>query len=359
MTRSTGAEGPGPGRRANDRAILLTPPGAGAIAVVRLAGGGVATFLREHFDKSVEPGRCVHGTLAERGRVLDDPVVVSSEGGRVADLCLHGGPWVVQSVLDLARRQGFDVVEPGALPLHETAVEGANVISIEVAQYLPLAGTELALRALLAQPAAWGQFGTDGPSPEVARRMVADRSLYWLLHPPRVAIVGVPNVGKSTLANQLFARERLITADVPGTTRDWVGEMANLDGLAVMLVDTPGLHDAPDPVEREAIERSREQVAAADLLVLVLDPTQPREPGQAALERAYPDALRVVNKSDRAGTWEAHGSAIRTVATNGKGVDALRAAVKRHFLGAETVDVKRAKWWTPRQRELLARQARP
>jgi tRNA modification GTPase len=123
-----------------------------------------------------------------------------------------------------------------------------------------------------------------------------------------------------------------------------------------MLVDTPGLHDAPDPIEREAIERSRDQVAAADLVVLVLDPTQPREPGQAALEFAYPDALRVVNKSDRAAVWGADGSAIRTVATSGKGVDAVRSAVKRHFLGADTIDVNRARWWTPRQREQLARQ---
>ena len=97
--------------------------------------------------------------------------------------------------------------------------------------------------------------------------ILADRSLWWLLHPPRVAIVGRPNVGKSTLANQLFARERSITADLPGTTRDWVGELADVNGLAVMLVDTPGLRDAADPIERAAIAGARGQIAAADLVV--------------------------------------------------------------------------------------------
>src|SRR6185503_2714425 len=97
---------------------------------------------------------------------------------------------------------------------------------------------------------------------------------WWMLHPPRVAIVGEANVGKSTLANQLFAQERSITADLPGTTRDWVGEVANVDGLPVTLVDTPGVRETADEVEREAIARSGEQVAAADLILLVLDATR-------------------------------------------------------------------------------------
>jgi tRNA modification GTPase len=177
--------------------------------------------------------------------------------------------------------------------------------------------------------------------------------LHWLLRPPRVAIVGVPNVGKSTLANQLFGAERVITADVPGTTRDWVGEIANLDGLAVMLVDTPGRRASDDAIEREAIDRSTEQITAADLVVLVLDPTQLRKPGQAELERMFPAALRVVNKSDRAGLWESAATAIRTVATTGVGVDALRAAIRCRFLGADTFDLAQARWWTERQRRVL------
>jgi tRNA modification GTPase len=196
--------------------------------------------------------------------------------------------------------------------------------------------------------------------PDERAEILEDRSLHWLLHPPRVAIIGIPNVGKSTLANQLFAQERSITADLPGTTRDWVGEIANLDGLAVMLVDTPGLRETHDPIEREAIARSREVVSAADLVVLVLDPTQPREPGQAALERADPGALRVLNKSDRIGGWQVDEPVLHTVATTGRGIDALRTAIREHFLGPAPFDVSRPRCWTERQRsQLLHQQASP
>lgn len=340
----------GPGQ-----ALLLTPPGAGAIAVVRLTGPGVPPFLSKHFSKPARAGRCVHGVLAEGERVLDDPVVVVSRDGTVADVSLHGGPWVVRSVLELARRAGFDVHEAPGPPLAPDAVDADGELERELLQYLPMATTELAVRALLAQEAAWEELERSPPTDSVAE-ILADRSLYWLLHPPRVAIIGIPNVGKSTLANQLYGRERVITADVSGTTRDWVGEIANVDGLAVMLVDTPGVRETADVIESEAIERSHEQVRAADLVVLVLDPTQPREPDQVALERAHPRALRVMNKSDR-GSVTGAGHVLRTVATSGEGIADLRDAIRSHFLGPAPFDPSRLRWWTQRQRAVLLRVA--
>ena len=348
------AEGSGLAVHGRNIALLLTPPGPGAIAVLRLAGPRVPSFLSEHFSKAVSRGRCVHGVLSDGQRVLDDPVVVLSgdEGHAVADVSLHGGPWVVRSVLELARREGFDVTEAPGLPLPPASFEADRDLAREVLQYLPMAATELAVRALLAQEAAWEALEASPPDPQYAEAIFADRSLYWLLHPPRVAIVGVPNVGKSTLANQLFGRERVITADVPGTTRDWVGEIANVDGLAVMLVDTPGLRQTADPIEREAIEQSRGQVRAADLVVLVLDPTQPPEPDQAALVRTYPNALCVVNKCDR-GDLATSGHAVRTVATTGGGIGALRESIRSRFLAPAPFEPKRPRWWTERQREAL------
>ena len=138
------------------------------------------------------------------------------------------------------------------------AVDGAMTLEREMLAALPLARTDLGVRTLLAQR----RHGAEAMSTLYAAaigRILADRSLDHLLHPPRVAIVGAPNVGKSTLANQLFAQERSITADLPGTTRDWVGEIANIDGLAVTLVDTPGVRDTADAIEREAIDRSGER----------------------------------------------------------------------------------------------------
>ena len=99
---------------ASSQAVLLTPPGAAAIAVVRVAGPRVRPFLESRFARPAKTGRCVHGDLRDGEKVLDDPVVVLHEGGVVADINLHGGPWVVASVLELLRRDGFEVVEAGA-----------------------------------------------------------------------------------------------------------------------------------------------------------------------------------------------------------------------------------------------------
>ena len=334
---------------------LLTPPGAAAIAVVRLRGEGVRELLTRHFSGGVPgDGRCVHGTLRdERGETLDDPVVVCSAAGTIADVNLHGGAWVVRAVLNLAERAGFEFRGAAAAP-EVTCAEAASEIEREVLAHLPNARTELALRTLLAQPAAWAEFKPRATH-EQLQAVLGDRALEHLLRPPRVAIVGAPNVGKSTLANQLFAQERSITADLPGTTRDWVGEVANVDGLTVMLVDTPGVRETNDAIEREAIERSGAEVARADLVVLVLDVTRPIEPEQGLLLRRFRDAFVVANKVDRPGIWDVQGiSAIPTVASIGEGVDRLREAIRSHF-GITDSASSRPLLWTERQRCIVTR----
>jgi small GTP-binding protein len=286
-------------------------------------------------------GKVVHGEIRDGETVVDDAVVVKS--GEFVDLNVHGGVWVVKTVLELARREGFEIVEEGL-----EMMDGESVLEKEVMAALPLAGTELGIAALLGQGEAWKNSRAD----------VNDRGLWWLLHPPRVAIVGVANVGKSTLANQLFARERSIVADVPGTTRDWVGEMANLDGLMVMLVDTPGVRGTEDVIEREAIQRSGEEVGRADLVVVVVDATQDAR-GQVELAGKYVGAIVVANKKDRAGVWEVaqyFKGAIGMVATKGEGVEELKRQIRKRF-GVEKMDLKRARWWTERQREELERSA--
>jgi tRNA modification GTPase len=342
-----------------NRAILLTPLGPAAIAVVRFAGPATAEFLRRHFSKEIKPGRCVHGTLTDGARVIDDPVVVALPNGG-ADVNVHGGPWVVRSVLELARRKGFDVHEPGEGSTPQEATDGDMPLEREIAAQLPLARTELGIRVLLAQASAWEGFLANkitNPSErsERIRQILEDMSLWHLLHPPTVAIVGAANVGKSTLANQLFGQERSITADLAGTTRDWVGEIANVDGLPVMLMDTPGIRATEDAIEQTAIARSRQQIEGSQLVVLVLDATAPLEPEQSRLLAAYPQAIRVVNKSDRPSILNASSlDAIHTVATTGKGVNELRRAIAKYF-GCAEMDPGQPRWWTERQRMMLER----
>ena len=325
--------------------MLLTAPGAAAIAVVRVIGPGVEGFLRERFSRTVRAGRCVHGELRDGRTVLDDPVVVRGEG--FADLSLHGGPWVVRSVLGLLRREGFDVSQ-SAVGDADVA-DGETLFDREVSAHLGRARTELGVRYLAAQPALWAAVRGRGFAREELEAALGNRALGHLLDPPRVAIVGVPNVGKSTLANQLFGRERSIVADVPGTTRDWVGEYANIEGLAVMLVDTPGLRDTADAIEAEAIERSRAVVRGAELVVVVLDPTQ-GERGQRELLGEHPSGVVVANKTDLVGAWVPPADALGVCAASGAGIGGLRGAIRGRFgVGGEI----RAACWTSRQREAV------
>jgi small GTP-binding protein len=317
-----------------NRVSQLTASGVAAIAVVRFTGPGVDAFLARRFSKPVLPGRCVHGLIQDDQRVIDDAVAVRS--GEILDLNLHGGNWVVQSVLQLAQTDGFTLSDADA-------TDGPTELWQQVLRALPLAKTPEAARMLLAQPKAW-------ESPGDLQSIIDDPSGKWMLALPRVAIAGPANVGKSTLANQLFGQMRSITADLPGTTRDWVGEIANLDGLAVMLVDTPGIRATTDPIEDAAITSSAEQIRSADLVVLVLDQSQPLN---QAIIHAYPTAIRVANKSDSESKWNATEiAAVQTVATTGIGIDKLRKEIRRRF-ACEPMDLSRARWWTENQRHDL------
>ncbi len=344
---------------AENQAILLTPSGTGAIAIVRLRGPYVRNFLTQHFSAGVpEPMRCRHGNLVdEEKKIIDDPVIVYRKETQTADLNLHGGTWVVKATLQLAERFGFDVVK-------RIEVDASSIIEQEMLESLPLATTELALRVLLNQVDAWKQWEGEAPaepslrSTRTARQeprppvdvefVLADRALHWLLHPPRVAIVGASNVGKSTLANQLFARERSITADLPGTTRDWVGEIANLDGLAVMLVDTPGLRETSDAIELEAIARSQTQVEKADLILHVLDVTAP----EIDLTFNQAPVIRVLNKCDLPAKWPARDADVKVCAKSGEGIAALIDRINQ-FFHCSPINVTAPRCWTERQRQWL------
>ena len=354
------------GSAGENHAMLLAPPGVAAIAVVRLRGPATDDWLTRFFSRRVPAGRCVHGELRDAtGRILDDPVIVRTDATTL-DVNLHGGTYVVHAALELARASGFVVHENAAAPLPDLGVDAADAVESEMLRYLPSARTEEALRILLAQPAAWADLHRRAAAglvtPGQFRAITADHSLHWLLSLPRVAIVGPANVGKSTLANQLFGQTRSITADLPGTTRDWVGEVANLDGLAVMLLDTPGFREGSpggaDPIEVAALAASVGPIAAADLVVIVLDGSAPIPPSGRRLLETHHTALPVANKSDRPAAWNRHAlAAIETIATRGDGLNRLRAAILRRFQ-CESLSIDRPRWWTPRQQQWLASYAR-
>jgi small GTP-binding protein len=325
----------------------MTSPGVAAIAVVRLEGHGTLEFLARHFTGRPQPGRPVYGKLLDGQRELDDPIVIWDAHRQCADICTHGGRWVVHSVLDLARRERFEVIEP-ELPLPDIALDAESPIERDILAALPLARTREGIATLLNQREAWSKVQS-----EQREFVLDDRSLHWLLYPPRIAIIGVPNAGKSTLANALFGQERSIVADLPGTTRDYVEEYANLRGLPVRLLDTPGLRSTGDTIESAAIGVSLGEIASADLRIILLDPTQPSE-AQGQLARAYPDAIQVSGKADVASPM----AQLSISAKTGTGLAELERAIHSRF-ACETLPHNRPCLWTEAQRARFAAGADP
>ena len=319
---------------AENLALQLTQAGVGALAVVRLCGPGAAEYVGARFDRLTLPDRCVYGRWRDAaGEVLDDVLVVQGESG--FEVNLHGGRRLVARFLEEACRAGFRVVAS------ESTLEIAAESEVEA--WIPRASTELGLRMLLAQPAAWAALNAAAVDAEA---MLEDQTLRRLLVPATIAITGAPNVGKSTLANALFGQERSIVADVPGTTRDWVGGMAELGGVPVILVDTPGRRSTDDAIEREAIEISHGPVAAADLVIHLTDASAPA-PDEATTQRA----LRVASKCDLA---TAPPGLLGISARSGQGVAELVLEIHRR-LGIDVSGHRRgaAHWWTTDQETLL------
>ena len=319
-----------------NHAIQLTAPGTAALAVVRLRGPGAAAFVATHFDRPTPANRPSYGRWrGEDCATLDDPLV-TFDGREGFDLSLHGGTRIVAQLLGQARAAGFEVVTGDAAI--DAAAEG------EVAAWLPRATTAAGLRMLLHQPAAWANSASVD-----AAALLEDHTLRRLLTPARVALVGAANVGKSTLANRLGGRDRSLVADAPGTTRDWVGHVAELGGLPVILVDTPGRRATDDAVEAAAISLSAAEEARADLVVLVLDATRPDD-----APAGFESALVVANKTDLS---PAPPGALPVCATGGQGVGALVETIHQR-LGVDLTDLRRANLWTARQVERLRADAR-
>lgn len=330
-------------------AILLTPPGLAAIAVIRLTGPGNAAFIERHLSKSPKPMRCTHCDLHDAGHVIDDVVAVLTDAGHL-DLNVHGGTWVVQATLNLAERCGYQIQPWNASP---DAFDTDDEIERQMLLDLPGAKSKAILRLLTAQPAAWRKM-LDKNDIAAMKVAIEDTALERALAVPAVAIVGPPNVGKSTLANALFARERSITADVPGTTRDWVGELADIDGLVVKLIDTPGVRETADPIEAAAIERAGGVIEQAACVIVAVDGSRPMDDAEKAVLDAMltREPIVVRTKADRPTRCELPVPAVDVCAITGVGLAELRSAV-RHKTGTSDLDSPHARCWAAGQRYKL------
>jgi len=304
---------------------LATASRSGAVAVLQLMGGDVQAVLQRITGRGgFEPGRVYLAKLAG----IDRGVVGLLRDGRepVAQLMPHGGPRVVQLILEKLAEIGVSIQrEPDPLALYP---EADSPIQADVLHATSQAASPAAIDRLLAQPQAWRNALRE-PS-GIDRKHIARDSgvLDQLIDPPTVVVVGRPNVGKSTLTNRLMGRTVSLVADLPGTTRDWVGAVFELGGIrdavAVRWLDTPGLRASDDTVEQRAIVLARQVIESAQVLIVMRDP-QTDWPEADVLPRE-PD-LRVVNKIDEPGDPDAWPAAIQLSAQNGRGVDVLQQQI--------------------------------
>ena len=300
---------------------LSTPPGAGALAVVRLSGPAAVSITAEVFSKkklAQAAGHTLHyGTLRnpDSGEILDEVVVALYRAPRsftredVVEISCHGSDYVVRQVLGLLLRHGARLAEAGeftkraflngALDLAQ-AEAVADLIAADSALSHKVALNQLRggfsqelrdLRARLIKFASLLELELDFGEEDVE---FADRTgLARLLAEVRgvvasllrsfelgnvikngitAVIAGRPNAGKSTLLNALLREERAIVSAIPGTTRDFIEDEVNIDGLRFRFVDTAGLRDNPaDEVEAIGVQRTRQRVRQAALLLYLFD----------------------------------------------------------------------------------------
>jgi tRNA modification GTPase len=334
-------------------AALLTPMGPGAIAVVGLRGPGAMSIIAAFARRGTQPleasdladGRPRLCRIFDEERPLDDAVVVCPQSGAsgarppalVIELHVHGGVRIAQRLLMLLERRGATVVSSEEFAWGAGGCNGESEIDRQAFCALLRADSRrltwwllnqrMRLPPFLACRGEWTPAQREGFE---RRTRVALRLLGGL----RVAIVGPPNAGKSTLANRLIGRERLLVSDVPGTTRDWVDETALVGGWPVTLVDTAGLRETQCDIERESIRRGSERARQADLVLIVVDATMGAASRRQDIERAshsLPGELRrivVVNKCDLVKSADAAQSASLLVSAKaGMGVDALESAI--------------------------------
>jgi tRNA modification GTPase len=372
-------------------AAVATAAGMGGIGVVRISGPTALAIGRAITGRALPPRRAVYAPFADvRGVALDTGIALhfprpySFTGEDVVELQGHGGPVVLQLVLDAALARGARRARPGEFTERAFLNGKLDLAQAEAVADLIASASAAAARGALRSlqgdfsraieaidgavrqlrvfveaamdfPEEGEDFLTEGRVDE----RIADirQALVALLRDARqgvllrdgiaVALVGAPNVGKSSLLNRLAGQDRAIVSDVPGTTRDLVHADLSLDGLPIQIVDTAGLRQSADPVEQEGVRRARDQAGSADLVLLLEDDRDAEDDGRVDGGMALLEELRaagvveasrlvrVLNKVDLSGRaggdCPAAGSEIATVrvsAATGSGVDALVGVIK-------------------------------
>ncbi|MEI6032910.1 MAG: tRNA uridine-5-carboxymethylaminomethyl(34) synthesis GTPase MnmE [Verrucomicrobiae bacterium] len=354
-------------------AAVSTPPGEGAVALIRISGPQAGEILGKLFVPASGPPlprRATFGRIVEAGALVDEVLVTvfhapaSCTGEDLVEIGCHGGILLAAHILEMVLRHGARAAEPGEFTQRAFLNGKLDLTRAEAVMDLISARTPLALRSAaeqlqgrigeeseairaqileaVAHLEAWIDFPEEGIAPDaglVTKVASAASRIEGLLATAesgrilregvRVAIVGRPNAGKSSLLNRLLGMERAIVSPVPGTTRDTIEESACLRGILFRLTDTAGIRETSDPVEIEGVARARRTIALADLVLHVFDAAEDfREPGLGASE------ILVANKVDLLPEgFPLPAAALRVSSKTGDGFPELVDAMVRETCG--------------------------
>lgn len=310
------------------KAWWATTPLSGAIGILHLEGD-CDVILETLTGSSPAPGSTALSSLAAVDRGLVARPTESS-----ALLMPHGGPQIRRRLSEAVLEAGATFIDPGRLDPRRAWPEAGSLVEACMLEMLSRTSSPTGIDLLMKQPALHADPRNTDWRPDAFDRDRA-KVLAALIDPPLVAIVGAPNVGKSSLLNRLAGHEVAITADLAGTTRDAVTSRVILDGLACDLVDLPGERESDDPIEQHAILLARGFLREASLVVAVVEPDHPEPP---TLERT-PD-LVVTNKIDLSGSGKEPGISART----NQGIPDFTRLVRRRLIPDEALQGSDRPW---------------
>jgi len=366
-------------RRSDTIAAVATASGRAGVGVVRVSGPDLSAIITGIVGRSLEPRRATfstfkgsHGETLDQGLALLFPAPASFTGETVLELHAHGGPAVLALLLGRCLDLGARLAEPGEFTQRAFLNGKLDLAQAESVADLIEAATSTAARAAarsltglfsqeirtlvdaLTELRAFTEATLDFPEEDIDFMRASDaagklatvrealagivaraRQGSLLREGLRVVLVGQPNVGKSSLLNQLVGDELAIVTPVPGTTRDAIRGSIEIDGIPLHVIDTAGLRPTSDAVEKIGIERTRSAIEHADLALVVTDAREPEHPADSAITAELPAALpRILirNKIDLASleATSTPGEGMMMVAVSAKtgaGIALLRQAI--------------------------------
>ncbi|WP_396022409.1 tRNA uridine-5-carboxymethylaminomethyl(34) synthesis GTPase MnmE [Bombilactobacillus folatiphilus] len=369
-------------------AAISTPIGEGAISIVRLSGEQALT-LANRVTTGVDLTQVASHTIhyghvidPQTKQVLDEVMISVMKAPKtftredVVEINTHGGLLATNRVLQVLIGQGARLAEPGEFTKRAFLNGRIDLTQAESVMDLIRAKTDRAmdqalqqldgslnhliqnLRQEILEVLAQVEVNIDYPeydTEELTTKMLSEKAqqvqqrITQLLKTAqegqilnqglKTAIVGKPNVGKSSLLNVLAKQERAIVTDVAGTTRDVIEQFANVNGIPLQLVDTAGIHETDDKVEKIGVDRSRQELQRADLVLLVLDGSRPLdEEDQVLLQKtATQKRIIIINKQDLAQAFKPQDvsanadSVIQISAVAQAGIDQIEQQIQQMF----------------------------